>query len=181
MAKCPTSDNLIRFPNGTCKKYHLMKNVLFLLNLLIPFAVNAQIDPIDASGLAIGGYDVVEYFRSNKAVKGTAAFSARWNNAIYYFTSEANKKTFENEPSRYLPQYDGYCALAIGTTGKKISIDPNTFKVTDGKLYLFFHGKTFSGTTFNSLEPWEKDEAELIRKSDKNWPAVRIKKYHRLR
>jgi hypothetical protein len=28
--------------------------------------------------------------------------------------------------------------LAIGTTEKKIFIDPETYKITDGKLYLFF-------------------------------------------
>ena len=52
-----------------------------------------------------------------------------------------NQKLFEATPEKYLPQYEGYCALAV-SYGKKISIDPQTFKITDGKLYLFFHGKT---------------------------------------
>jgi hypothetical protein len=60
-----------------------------------------------------------------------------------------------------------YSAYSIGKQSKKVSIDPKTFKITDGKLYLFYNGITgFSGNKFNSLEPWVTDEQGLIKKSD---------------
>lgn len=137
----------------------------------------AQVDPIDKNGLAIGGYDLVAYFKSSKAIKGDPEIVSELNGTRYYFSSQENKTEFDSSPKQYLPQYDGYCALAVGTTGKKISIDPKTFKVTDGKLYLFFNGKSFSGTTFNSLEPWLKEEERLIPKCDQMWPKVKERKY----
>jgi YHS domain-containing protein len=157
-------------------------NSLFLLilvtsTLLTSQTVSAQVDPVDKNGLAIGGYDLVSYFISIKPVKGYSEFASEHNGAKYLFSTADNKKKFNENPDMYLPQYDGYCALAIGTTAKKISIDPETYRITDGKLYLFFNGKSFSGTVFNSLTPWVKDEENLITKSNKNWPTVKQKKY----
>jgi YHS domain-containing protein len=145
---------------------------------LIRTGAYAQTDPVSNDGVAIGGYDVVSYFKLNKAVKGSGDFQYKFNDVLYYFSDEQNKKDFIAAPIKYMPQYDGYCALAIGAQRKKVSIDPNTFKVKDGKLYLFFNGKlAFSGRTFNSIEPWNKDEDILIKKSEKNWPEVKNQKY----
>jgi YHS domain-containing protein len=145
--------------------------------MTLAFISSAQVDPVDKDGLAIGGYDVVAYFESNKAVKGRDDLASVFNNARYYFASEKNLTLFQAAPQKYLPQYEGYCALAVGTTGKKISINPEYFKVTEGKLYLFFNGRSFSGATFNSLEPWLKDEPMLIKKADDMWPTVKQRKY----
>jgi YHS domain-containing protein len=152
---------------------------LFFITTLFLFSIEvfSQVDPVDEHGLAIGGYDLVNYFLKSKAEKGRSEFSSKIQNVTYYFVSKENQKLFDSNPKKFLPQYDGYCALAVGTTAKKISIDPETFKVTDGKLYLFFNGKSWSGTTFNSLEPWIKDENNLITKADKLWPEVKRKKY----
>jgi YHS domain-containing protein len=156
-----------------------MKSKFILCFCLTLASLNtfSQIDPVDKNGLAVGGYDVVAYHTVNKALKGDSEIKYLWRNITYYFTNEENKNIFRSEPEKYLPQYEGYCALAVGTTGKKISIDPETFKVTNGKLYLFFNGKSFSGTQFNSLEPWIKDESRLIKKADESWPGVKQKKY----
>ncbi len=154
-----------------------MKIIYLAVLIGLPLFTFGQIDPIDVNGLAIGGYDIVEYFQSNKAVKGDHELESIFNNAKYLFSSQENLDRFKSDPERYLPQYEGYCALAIGTTGKKISIDPHTFKVTNGKLYLFFNGRSFSGTKFNSLEAWLEDEPGLIRKADAIWPTVKNRKY----
>ena len=152
---------------------------LFILGiyLLLSHQAFCQVDPIDKTGLAIGGYDLISYFKENTARKGDPGIAAQYEGATYYFSNANHKTAFLENPQKYLPQYDGYCALAIGTTAKKISIDPETFKVTDGKLYLFFNGRSFSGTQFNSLTPWLKDEPQLISRADKNWPMVKKKKY----
>jgi len=57
----------------------------------------------------------------------------------YWFTSDAHKKQFEADPEKYLSQYGGWCAFAIGTKGVKVPSDPKTFKLYNGKLYLFFN------------------------------------------
>jgi YHS domain-containing protein len=155
-----------------------MKTIQVALLIMISLTyVFGQVDPVDKQGLAIGGYDLISYFKINKAIKGNPQINASFKGATYYFISEENRNEFQSDPEKYLPQYEGYCALAVGTTGKKISINPETFKVTDGKLYLFFNGKSFSGTTFNSVDPWIKNESTLIKKADDMWPTVKTKKY----
>jgi YHS domain-containing protein len=154
------------------------KQFLLLIFISIHAIAFGQVDPVDKNGLAIGGYDLVSYFNSLKPSKGKPEFKTVRDGVTYYFINAENQKNFEATPEKYLPQYDGYCALAIGTQSKKVSIDPMTYKITEGKLYLFFNGQlAFSGTKFNSLEPWMKDEVGLIKKSDQNWPKVKTKKY----
>ena len=64
----------------------------------------------------------------------------------------------------YLPQDGGYCAFAMGDNGKKVDINPKTFKVKEGKLFLFYNAY-FN----NTLTPWNEDEENLKIKADKNW------------
>jgi len=71
------------------------------------------------------------------------------------------------DPERYNPQYGGWCAYAMGDTGEKVSVDPETFKILDGKLYLFYH--TFLSNTLNS---WNEDEEHLKMEADKNWQKL---------
>lgn len=139
--------------------------------------VLSQIDPVNAEGVAIGGYDVIAYFEEGKAIKGDQKYAQQFNSVTYYFSSKENQKLFEAAPQNYLPQYDGYCALAV-SYGKKISVDPQTFKLTDGKLYLFYNGKTSHGV-INSLETWNKNEEKLLKKANSLWPEVKKRKYKR--
>lgn len=160
-----------------------MKTRTLTLSLFIvvmtSIAAFAQVEPVGKDKVAIGGYDLVAYFKQNKAVKGTPANKTTYDNVIYYFANAEDKDTFSKNPEAYLPQYDGYCALAIGTKKKKVSINPETFKVTDGKLYLFYNATLPLGhEKFNSLEPWNEDEPNLIKKADSNWPTLKDTKRH---
>lgn len=114
--------------------------------------------------LAIQGYDPVAYFKQHKAVKGKKEIAASYEGAMYYFSSAANKEAFVKNPSGYEPQYGGWCAYAMGSQGKKVEINPETFKITDGKLYLFYNA-FFN----NTLKEWNKDDAGLKKKADANW------------
>lgn len=118
-------------------------------------------------GLAIQGYDPVAYFTQHKAVKGTAANSLIYKGAKYLFATAENKNTFIQNPAKYEPQYGGWCAYAMGATGEKVEIDPETFKVTNGKLFLFYHS-----WTNNTLTKWEKDEKHLNQQADANWKKI---------
>jgi len=115
-------------------------------------------------GIAIQGYDPVAYFTQGKAVEGSKDNAVYYQGVTYYFSSVANKEAFKKEPAKYEPQYGGWCAYAMGAKGEKVNVDPKTFKVLDGKLYLFYN-KFFN----NTLTSWNKDEANLKTKADANW------------
>jgi YHS domain-containing protein len=104
--------------------------------------------------LALEGYDPVAYFTAGKATKGSASLAVVHEGVRYHFASEQNKNLFKANPAKYEPQYGGWCAYAMGATGEKVSIDPETFKITNGKLYLFYHS-----WTNNTLPKWNKEEA----------------------
>ena len=115
-------------------------------------------------GLAIQGYDPVAYFTLGKAVKGNKNFSLYHQGITYYFSTTGNKEAFKQDPAKYEPQYGGWCAYAMGAKGEKVEVDPKTFKVLNGKLYLFYN-KFFN----NTLSSWNKDEVNLKQQADKNW------------
>ena len=119
---------------------------------------------LDKSGLAIQGYDPVAYFTSGKAVEGKKDISLDYQGASYRFASTANRDAFRADPGKYEPQYGGWCAYAMGSSGDKVEVDPETFKIVDGRLYLFYN-KFFN----NTLKTWNKDEAHLRPSADKNW------------
>jgi hypothetical protein len=54
----------------------------------------------------------------------------------------------------------------MGAANDKVEIDPETFKILNGKLYLFYH--TWVNNTLNK---WNKDEAGLKSKADANWQS----------
>ncbi len=115
-------------------------------------------------GLAINGYDPVAYFTKGEAVKGKKEQAVYSQGSTYYFSTPENKETFKKSPAAYEPQYGGWCAYAMGNDGTKVSIDPETFKIVNGKLYLFYN-KYFT----NTLKSWNKDETNLKRNADANW------------
>lgn len=118
------------------------------------------------NGLAIQGYDPVAYF-SGKALKGDAKLALKYQGVTYHFSTEANKKAFAANPAKYEPQYGGWCAFAMGDYNKKVEINPETFKILDGKLYLFYNAYLT-----NTLKSWNKDEDKLQRAADKNWNKI---------
>ena len=120
-------------------------------------------------GVAIDGYDPVAYFNSNKAIKGDKNLAVYYQGATYRFSSLENKEAFKKNPAAYEPQYGGWCAYAMGKNGEKVSVDPETFKIINGKLYLFYN-KAFN----NTLKSWNKNESTLKTSADTNW----IKLFH---
>ncbi|MFY8005323.1 MAG: YHS domain-containing (seleno)protein [Chitinophagaceae bacterium] len=117
-----------------------------------------------SNGLALQGYDPVAYFVNNKALKGKKEINVYFEGIIYYFSNTNNKEVFLKNPKQYEPQYGGWCAYAMGASGEKVEIDPETFKIIDNKLFLFYH--TWVN---NTLVKWNKDEMNLHAKADANW------------
>ena len=120
-------------------------------------------------GYVAEGYDVVSYF-SNTAEKGDTAYTATFEGVKFKFVSKQNLETFKSAPNKYIPAYGGFCAYALGTKAERVSIDPETFEIRNGKLYLFYNSW---GT--NTFKMWQEEGAEQLKeKADKNW--VKIKK-----
>jgi YHS domain-containing protein len=146
-----------------------MQKLFFLA--LLPFvmiqtatAQNNGSHNLNKAGVAIGGYDPVAYFMQGKAIEGKKEFSATIGEASYLFSTAQNAALFKANPSKYQPRYGGWCAYAMGASGEKVEIDPETFKIIDGRLYLFYN-KFFN----NTLKSWNKDEGNLKQKADANW------------
>jgi len=121
---------------------------------------------LGADKVAIKGYDAVCYFTQNAAAKGKKEFSSQYRGVTYFFSSDANKKLFAAAPETYLPTYGGWCATAMAK-GEKVEIDPTNFKVTNGRLFLFF--KAFYA---NAIKDWNKDEPGQTAKADANWSKI---------
>ena len=114
-------------------------------------------------GVAIEGYDPVSYF-DQKPMEGKSNLSVAEHGITYWFSSQVNLLKFKSNPQKYEPAYGGWCAYAMGATGEKVKIDPETFKSVEGKLYIFYN---FWGN--NTLTDWNKNEMTLKSKADHNW------------
>ncbi len=113
--------------------------------------------------VALQGYDAVSYFRDGKPAKGEFLHSVYWNGATWLFATEENQQRFRKDPSAYVPQFDGYCALAA-SLGYKAPGDALTWKIVDGKLYLNFNA--------DAARIWNQDVPGNIRKGEENWPRL---------
>jgi YHS domain-containing protein len=118
-------------------------------------------------GVAIKGYDPVYYFTQQKAVKGKKDFTLTYQAVNYHFASAANRDLFQANPAKYEPQYGGWCAYAMGKDGTRVEVDPETFKIINGKLFLFYN-RFFN----NTLKTWNQDEARLHTQADANWQKI---------
>jgi YHS domain-containing protein len=114
-------------------------------------------------GVALGGYDVVAYFKDAKPVKGSAQFSAQWKGATWHFASAANRDAFKADPANYVPQYGGYCAFGA-SQGYAVKTEPDAWKIVDGKLYLNYNTQVRTR--------WEQDIPGFIKAADENWPGI---------
>jgi len=142
-----------------------------LIKLILALAVLAAShgmaeDPINTNwrGLAIKGYDPVAYFTAAKPVEGDGDFEFEWMEATWRFASAANRDKFAAAPENYAPQFGGYCSWAV-SQGYTAGIDPQAWRVVEGKLYLNYSLKV--------QKTWEEDVPGNIKRADANWPKLR--------
>jgi YHS domain-containing protein len=113
--------------------------------------------------LAIKGFDPVSYFK-NKPSKGDSKIAHDYKGLTYYFATEENREEFKKSPAKYEPAYGGWCAYTVALNGERVKVNPSTYKITDGKLYLFYD---FNGD--NRLLKWNKDEQKLKSLANVHW------------
>lgn len=127
---------------------------------------SAQVNPINKNifGTALKGYDAVAYFKEGRPVEGKNEFRHDWMGAKWYFASAANRDDFARYPERFAPQFGGYCAWAVAN-GYTASIDPEAWRIVDGKLYLNY--------SKDVQKKWEADIPGFIKKGNENWPKLK--------
>ena len=146
--------------------------MIVLLGTFMAIGVNAQktdgkyFNNVDDKGVILDGYDAVAFFTDNKPVMGDAAFQFKYQDAIYYFTSQQHLDMFKSDPEKYKPQFGGWCAYAV-SLGRIAPINVNTFSIIDNRLVIQHNDRAVKG--------WNKDVAGNLSKADKYWPKVSTK------
>lgn len=115
------------------------------------------------SKTALKGYDVVTYFEAETPQKGSPKFVYSYNGINWRFISQKNLEAFKVEPTKFIPQYGGWCAYAMAD-GKKVGVDPKSFKIINEKLYLNYNRKIQG--------KWLKNQDVYISKADKFWEKI---------
>lgn len=144
-----------------------MARALLTIAAVLAVATAAgAVSPVNKSFLArtaVKGYDVVAYFEAGAPREGKSDFTHDWQGATWRFATAANRDAFAADPERYAPQYGGYCAYAVAK-GATADVDPEAWKIVDGKLYL---------NLSKSIQArWEKDVPGYIARADANWPGL---------
>jgi hypothetical protein len=96
-------------------------------------------------------------------VKGQPGINWQWMGATWQFSSGESRDAFMKDPARYAPQFGGYCSWAV-SRGYTADIDPEAWKIVDGKLYLNYSRSV--------QKKWEAEAAANIEKAAKNWPGL---------
>lgn len=144
------------------------KIIFFSLLMIGAIGYSQHNDYNTKKGYAAAGYDVVAYF-DGQALEGKKEFTTDYDGVNYKFISKTNMDRFKAQPKAYLPQYGGYCAYAMAVNGKKVNVDPETYEIRNGELYLFYNkGKN------NTLQLWLNESPnDLKSKADKNWKKLK--------
>ncbi|WP_228236544.1 YHS domain-containing (seleno)protein [Allomuricauda sp. M10] len=151
----------------TFRNITILAVVAFSINLAV--AQDKKAYNIDNSNIALEGYSPVSYLDLGIAQKGLKQFKSEHEKVVYYFTDEDQKKKFDKNPSKYLPQYGGYCAFGV-YAGAKFRPDPNKFIVKDGKYFLYLYN-----LELDAQQLWlaENNHAKLVGKANENWSNLK--------
>jgi YHS domain-containing protein len=121
------------------------------------------------SDLMLRGNDPVAYFTAGRAVPGSREIKTDHRGLTYRFASVESRRQFITNPEHYVPQFGGFCAQAMAYA-VPAATDANTFKIVDGKLYLFDGARSrlfFEMDQERNLKlAWHYWETEV---QDSNW------------
>jgi len=143
--------------------------LVVLLSSMSLFAQDKMANNIDNSNIALQGYSPVSYLDLELAQIGNKDYKSTYEKVVYYFTSEEQKAKFDKNPTKYLPQYGGFCAFGC-YAGAKFRVNPNKFIVENGKYYLYL-----ANVELDAKQLWlaEKNHSKLKKTADKNWSKLR--------
>ena len=117
-------------------------------------------------GIAIKGYDPVAYFTKGRAMKGSEEFAHKWLGTPWHFANAKHRDLFAADPTKYAPQFGGYCADGVAYGQNTANIDPEAWRIIDGKLYL----------NYDKGAAAELEEIPgQINKAQANWSNIKAK------
>ena len=90
--------------------------------------------------VALRGRDVVSYSQDSGPVRGKKKYAADYDNTKWYFKTKENRDAFKSNPEKYIPEFGGYCPVALGLGKVKVG-KSNQFTRHDGKLYMNYDRK----------------------------------------
>lgn len=140
------------------------------------FAVNVSAGSwnTNADNVVLDGHDVVAYHTMDQAVKGGAGHSATYDGVKFQFANAENLALFKQDPARYAPKFNGYCAFAAAHHNAKVPANADTFKMYNGELLMFFNDLN-EGKKFNTKVPWNGNEKALYATAVENWKTLEAK------
>jgi len=158
------------------KKRSIIHHLVWVLTLLVfgggLFGGSASVHADELintgyfGGIAIKGYDPVAYFTKSRAMKGSEKFAHTWLGAPWHFANARHRDLFAAEPIKYAPQFGGYCADGVAYGQSTANIDPEAWRIINGKLYLNYD----KGAAAELEEiPGQIDKAKA------NWPKIKAK------
>lgn len=116
-----------------------------------------------SSGVAIDGYDPVAYFTDGEPVLGTSCLEMEYQGTAYWFSSQENLDQFAENPSAFAPQLGGYSVFGMAK-GKRYDVNPSSFDIIDGKLYLSRNDKV--------RQLWQANRDGYLGRAEENWRAL---------
>ena len=119
-----------------------------------------------AAPVMLLGHDPVAYFTQGTPTRGKAEHQFSLPERTYYFATAENKALFAASPSRYEPQYGGFCASGAAFS-IKLGSDPTAWQILDGRLFIF--GDVLGKTA------WQLDPQSNVRHADALWPSIKDK------
>jgi len=117
----------------------------------------------NSAGVAIDGYDTMAYWQLASAQMGAATHTASWRGVTWQFSSQQNADVFGSTPSKFTPQFGGFCTRAM-SFGKVVDGDPEVWRIYKDKLYLF--ARPVGG------EKFDKGQDTMIAKAETHWQTL---------
>ena len=134
--------------------------ILFFLAFTFSGTAAAQFGPQSRTP-ALEGYDTVAYFTLGEPTLGREQFSIRWQGSLWLFASQEHLDLFMGNPTRYAPQYNGWCAYAAAKDYIAESDPRNAWTIHNDKLYLNWSPGV--------RRLWGLRRAANIKKANQNW------------
>ena len=133
----------------------------YSLNLFRPLLLYFS----NEEGVMLNGFDPVAYFTEGKAVEGINQISYEWQGVMWYFSNTDHLNLFVDEPEKYAPRYNGYCAWSVANNNyvPPAEGDPEAWEIVDEKLYVIYD------QSVRSL--WLMDLENNLKRSEEQWPA----------
>lgn len=110
--------------------------------------------------VAVRGRDVVSFTQETGPVKGKKKFAADFDDTKWYFKTEKNRDLFLEDPKKYVPEFGGYCPVALSRGDVKIG-RTNQFTRHEGRTFFNYNRK--------NKETFAVDPESYILKARATW------------